>query len=294
MPVDRLLTGLCAMLLGGAALATDDAAPVFSQGVISDVGWQWRITFAPDGRTAYFARSDGFFPATRQATIMVSVVHEGAWSAPEVASFSGRHPDMDPAFSPDGQRLFFSSVRDGREDIDLFVMERRGEDWSEPLRLDERVNTPQDELYPSVSADGTLYFARGPLRPAAGAHFDIFSARREGDGFSTAEPLPAAINTAPAAGGGLQDAWEFNPEISPDGRTLLFASLRPGGAGVGDLYLSRRVDGAWTPARNLGAPVNTAADEYHPTRSPDGRQLYFVRRGEAGGDFHAVPFPAFD
>ena len=34
--------------------------------------------------------------------------------------------------------------------------------------------------------------------------------------------------------------------------------------------------------------VNTAADEYHPTLSRDGKALYFVRRPPGKGDFFVV------
>ena len=41
-------------------------AEIFAPGVISDSREQWRITFTPNGKTAYFASSDEFFPFTRQ------------------------------------------------------------------------------------------------------------------------------------------------------------------------------------------------------------------------------------
>ena len=46
--------------------------------------------------------------------------------------------------------------------------------------------------------------------------------------------------------------------------------------------------GEWTAARNLGPTVNTASDEYHPTLSRNGRELYFVRRIPEPGDFYVV------
>jgi hypothetical protein len=272
----------------------EPAAELVAPGVLSDAQEQWRITFTADGRTAYFASSPGFFPVTRQATIYVSRLVDGAWTAPEVAPFSGRYSDIDPFVAPDGRRLYFSSIRpvDGvvRGDIDLWYVERTANGWGEPVRLGPEVNTDADELYASADARGTLYFASGPPSPQPGRHWDIYRAERAGDGFAPREALPAAVNTSPAPGGGLQAAWEFNPEISPDGRTLVFASLRPGGHGLGDLYVSRFERGAWTPARNLGPPVNTAADEYHPTLSPDGRMLWFARRvsRQTGGDFYRV------
>ena len=126
-----------------------------------------------------------------------------------------------------------------------------------------------------------------------GKHYDIYRAKKAGRGFAPREALGAGVNTKPSADDPHpQAAWEFNPEISRDGTLLLFTSLRPGGHGLGDLYVSRLVRGVWTPAKNLGPGVNTAADEYHPTLSHDGRQLYFVRRGPNPGDFFTVPVAA--
>lgn len=268
-------------------------AEVFAPGVISDGREQWRITFTPNGKTAYFATSDGFFPFTRQATIYVSHYERGAWTAPEVAPFSGTYSDIDPSLAPNGRRLYFSSIRpvDGvvNGDVDLWVVERTAHGWGEPVHLGPEVNRPDaDELYPSVDASGTLYFASGPLFPQPGKHFDVYRAEREGDGFAEREALGAGVNTEPVAGGGLQDAWEFNPEVSVDGKTLVFTSLRPGGYGLGDLYVSHLRGGEWGPARNLGPSVNTASDEFHPTLSRNRQDLYFVRRIPRRGDFYRI------
>lgn len=287
-------TALLAVLaLAGLSLQTSEPV-VFSPGVISDEKWQWRLTFTPDGRTAYFSESDGFFPGTRQASIYVSHLRGNTWSAPELAPFSGTHTDMDPFVTPDGNRLYFSSIRPDvkgapKPDLDLWMVEKRGAGWSEPVKLGPEVNSDADELYASASSDGTIYFASGPLAPAPGKHWDIYRATRRGAGFAPREPLGAGVNTQPSASDATPvAAWEFNPEISADGTLLVFASLRPGGLGAGDLYASRFADGAWTAAVNLGAPVNSAADEYHPTLSRDGRQLYFVRRPGTHGEFFVV------
>ncbi|MDQ3069964.1 MAG: hypothetical protein M3R55_09580 [Acidobacteriota bacterium] len=282
------------LLVLSLSTAAVQGPQIFAPGSISDANEQWRITFTPDGRTAYFAESEKFFPFTRKATIYTSTLGNGGWSAPVVAPFSGTHSDIDPFITPDGQRLYFSSIRPvagaTRGDIDIWMVERTAQGWSEPMHLGPEVNTDGDELYPSASSDGTIYFASGPQAPAAGKHYDIYRARRAGKGFSSREVLGAGINTQPAATDpGPQAAWEFNPEVSADGTLMVFTSLRPGGHGLGDLYVSRFARGEWTPAQNLGAAVNTSADEYHPTLSRDQTQLYFVRRGPAPGDFYSVP-----
>lgn len=275
-----------------------DTAVVFASGAISDGQEQWRITFTADGRTAYFTSSAGFFPITRQATIFESQLVNGAWTTPTVAPFSGTYSDIDPYISPNGNRLYFSSIRPvngvTRGDIDIWMVERTSAGWGAPIRLGPEINSPDDELYASATANGTLFFASGPLFPQPGKHFDIYSAERAGNGFTPRQALGRGVNTTPVPGGGLQDAWEFNPEITSDGKTLLFTSLRPGGYGFGDIYVSRLVGGEWTTARNLGPLVNTASDEFHPTLTQNRRELYFVRRIPNNGDFYRIATNALD
>jgi Tol biopolymer transport system component len=254
---------------------------VVAEGVISTRAEEWRISFAPDGQTAYFARSDGFFPQTREATIMETTLVDGTWTEPVVASFSGEFPDIDPWVSPDGEHIYFSSIRpiggETRADVELFRVDRTENGWSEAVHLAE-LGSDLDELGLSVAADGTAVFASD--RPGAVGGWDLYIATAEGDGFTTPEPL-AELNTA---------VWEFNPAIDADGTTLLFTSIgRPGGTGLGDLFVSEREGDGWSADRPL--TLNTGADEYHPSLSPDGETLYFVRR-TGQGDLYELDWAA--
>lgn len=49
---------------------------------------------------------------------------------------------------------------------------------------------------------------------------------------------------------------DFAPVVSPDGNYLFFASDRPGGQGMQDIWVSQRVNGEWAKPKNLGTPVN--------------------------------------
>lgn len=255
-------------------------ASLFGPDVISTDAEEYRISFAPDGGTAYFGRGDGFFPQTQRATIVESVLVDGAWSDATVAGFSGVYPDIDPWVSPDGAGLFFSSIRpvDGvaRRDADLWRVDREDDGWGEPVHLGA-VNSDANELGGSVSADGVLWFASD----RSGA-WDLYSAQPAADGYAAPEPV-AALNTP---------LWEFNPAISADGSTLLFTSIgREGTSRLGDLFVSRLTGGEWSEARPLR--VNTSADEYHASWSSDGSTLYFVRRA-ANGDLYEVPWAEAD
>lgn len=187
---------------------SDSPAQLFAPSIISDRREQWRITFSRDGKTAYFAASDGFFPITRSASIYVTRYRTGRWSTPQLAPFSGRFPDMDPALSPDGRRLYFTSIRPvagtPRVDTDPWYVDRTPAGWSEPIHLGPEINTEDDELYASVDDAGTLYFASGPMRPQHAMHFDIYRARPDGTGFTPRVALPATINRKPTPGGGCR------------------------------------------------------------------------------------------
>ena len=207
---------------------------VLGAGVISTNAEEYRISFTPDGATAYFARSDAFFPQSRDATIMESRLVDGAWTEPTVAAFSGEHPDIDPWVAPDGESIYFSSIRpvDGveRSDVELFRVDREADGWSKPAHL-VALASPGDELGASVDADGVVWFASDRAGGAGG--WDIYSASRTEDGH--ADPQPSAINSG---------VWEFNPAIDPAGTTLVFTSIsRDGGSGLGDLFVTTASDG---------------------------------------------------
>ncbi|HEY0769251.1 MAG TPA: hypothetical protein VGD31_02885, partial [Sphingobacteriaceae bacterium] len=71
-----------------------------------------------------------------------------------------------------------------------------------------------------------------------------------------------------------------DPHISPDGKTLLFVSDKPGGMGGYDIYRSFLVEGQWTSPENLGDNVNTSHDEAFPFLYYN--TLYFSSDGHPG------------
>lgn len=284
-----LFTAAC--LMGGPSAQAGETCPApqkFAEGVASTDAWEWRLTFDRAGRRMYWARTGTFWPATRErATIQTSRRARHGWEAPQVAAFSGVHSDMDPALSPNGRYLVFSSERprpDGQAgQMDLWRVERRGKGWGEPVHLGDSVNSAGDELYASMDRSGTLYFASN-----RDGGFDIYRSAALGNGgYAPAEKLPGLVNTS--------QRWEFNPEIAPDGRTLLFVrldlpdALPDLGHGLGDLYVSRLGPEGFREPVNLGPCVNTATDEFHPTVMWHRKRLFFARNAGVGSDFYGVP-----
>lgn len=79
------------------------------------------------------------------------------------------------------------------------------------------------------------------------------------------------------------NTWDSHPTISYDGKTLIFSSLRPGGFGATDLYMStRKDDGTWSLPVNLGPEINTSNYEMTPFLHSDSQTLYFSSKGHGG------------
>jgi len=77
--------------------------------------------------------------------------------------------------------------------------------------------------------------------------------------------------------------WESQPSISSDGRTLYFASERPGGIGSSDIWVTTKNEyGKWTKPVPLDTTINTKQAETSPFIHPDGHTLYFCSNGHPG------------
>lgn len=77
--------------------------------------------------------------------------------------------------------------------------------------------------------------------------------------------------------------WEF----------AYWTSTRPGGFGGNDIWSSKKIDGAWQEAQNLGPNVNSEASEHHSLPSKDGKSLYITairERGYGGEDIWVLPY----
>lgn len=91
----------------------------------------------------------------------------------------------------------------------------------------------------------------------------------------------APVNLGPVINSSFGDN---NATLTPDGLSLYFASDRPGGLGLTDLWVARRasLDSPWEAPVNLGAPVNTPFADGAPALSIDGH-LLFLHSNRPGG-----------
>ena len=161
--------------------------------------------------------------------------------------------------------------------------------FTEPSKV-PNINTSSADGCGSISSDGLeLYIAS--FHPYGGdeCHSDIYVATRSTveDTWSTPIKLGPPVNT---------DRPENCPCISADGLELYFndgwtpflisgCTHRPGGYGMGDLWVSTRMskDDSWSEPVNLGPNVNSSYREAGPSISSDGLSLYFQSFERAGG-----------
>ena len=96
---------------------------------------------------------------------------------------------------------------------------------------------------------------------------------------------PVNIETIPGTSSEFNTPFNDGcPIQAPDGLSFYIASNRPGGMGGQDIWVARRTSrtAPFGAPQNLGAPVNTAADDFCPT-PVSGNGLFFVStRAQAG------------
>ena len=219
-----------------------------------------------------------------------SVKKDGKWQKAAYLSNKINTPDFNEgseAISQDGKFLFFTGCNrpDGLGRCDIYVAQKKGDDWGKPFDLSPPVNTSGWESQPSISADGrTLYFVSN--RKGGYGGYDIWKSKLTEKGWGEPENLGPNINTA---------ANEQSPFIHADDSTLYFCSNGWPGMGGQDLFVSKLgKNGVWQKPENLGYPINTNGDESGLTISANGSTAYFASNNlnSAGGfDIYTFELP---
>ena len=252
------------------------AADLLGPGVISTGLQETTAALSPDGQTLLFLRSDF---AEKDDTILLAHRQGNSWSAPEVAPFSGQWHDSEPAFAPDGKRVYFVSNRPphaGEAPVtaemggqhfagtNLWYVERQSNGrWGEPVHVDGAHNDGAMLYNPTVAANGDIYFSAH--RPDSGKFYQVYVIHAAGQGYSAPERVDL----------GDSEHNRMDPCIDPKGRFLLYAGNEGDSLGSADIYIAfRQADGRWGKPEHLGGDVNTAALENAPTLGPGFGELY--------------------
>ncbi len=256
----------------------------FAEGIISTKeNSEFELTFSIDGLRIYFSRR---VPNEKQK-IFESEFTDGTWTTPKIASFSNDR-DETSFITPDGNFFFFGSERPipnkpnkGNFDMNIWMMSKTKNGWSEPTPVPEPLNYVQDEneQWPSsnnnflFSNDNRTFYFTTMMKGAES--IKLYETSFDGVNFSQ----PKAIN-------GLFDDEKYivySAVISPDGNYLVFNSFgAPGGEGGEDIFVSKKTENGWSKAKSIGTLVNTKDEESSPRFSRDGKYFFFSRAENFG------------
>ena len=173
--------------------------------------------------------------------------------------------DFNAAFSPDGQTFYFSRSVKGKYKIYRSTFD--GKDWTKP-GLAPFSESEYAEADPFITPDGTLYYISDRMKgPSATIpDFDIWFVRPLTNGEWTAPENLHVVNA---------DSTEYYVSLSSNGN-IYFASNRTGGYGDHDIYVSKLIDGKYSPPENLGPDINSSQMEHDPFISMDERFIIFT------------------
>jgi hypothetical protein len=269
----------CLMLIGSGYAQTihpdsdltqtppGDMPQIFAPGIISlENRFETYPTFSPDGNEMFFSVVNANWS---QGKILHSQKQNNIWSEPDTAIFSNNnYINWESFISPDGNRQFFASNRPSSLNMDIWMVERTTDStWSDPVRLDNPVNSNADDGSACVTNNGTLYFKSRRSGGIGGSW--LYRSPLTNGSYSQVESLGNLINTG---------AQETEPFMAPDESYLIFTSYTRPGYGGWDLWICfRNTDSSWTEPINMGPNINTEDDEYGPRVSLGGNYLFFTR-----------------
>lgn len=177
--------------------------------------------------------------------------------------------------SVDEEQMYFTRRgADRRDNESFFESHKENGKWSLATELGEPINTPGNEGALCLSPDRMSFYLTCCSRYDSYGSCDLYTSQRHGNQWTEPKNLGKTVNST---------AWDSQPCLSSDGRTLYFVSSRKGSKGGSDIFCTvMQSDGSWNSPVNLGDSINTPADEMAPFIHADGRTLYFSSEGHPG------------
>ena len=220
------------------------------------------IAFSPSGDTMYFARetyySKSFYKdsivkngstkeqasvinlyrATRCTKKEITWKNNGncnfnkGWNVTELEINSGYYSMKNPALSCDGKTLYFSSdMPGGFGNYDIYKSEIKDDgSLGEPINLGQKINTEEQEVFPHICCDDTLYFSSNGHLGLGG--LDVFYSKNIDDKWSNVRNVGLPVNS---------NSDDFAFKMGEDCTNGFVSSNRSGGVGSDDIYAIKKI-----------------------------------------------------
>ncbi len=189
---------------------------------------------------------------------------KGNWSRPVLLDKDGKinsdnANNGSAVFNRKFNTLYFTRCMVAKKAIlgcGIFTSSKRGKTWSDPVLLPIAADSIRVG-HPAISKnEKIMYFASDLPNGYGGRDIWVAKRRRKNKAFGKPRNLGEAINSS---------GDERYPTLRQmrDGHTYLyFTSNGRGGMGGWDMFRSELVEGKWTPAVNLGYPLNSSSDDF--------------------------------
>ena len=194
-------------------------------------------------------------------------------------SINTQYSEYVNTITTDGGMLFFTrnipsaELNSGFQE-EFFFSKKKDTAWGRSVNLGQPINTAGNEGGLFISPDGRFLFFAACDRADGVGSCDLYWSRKEDGRWGTPQNLGPAVNSG---------TWDSQPSFSGDGKTLYFASKRPGGLGSSDIWKTILLDDYnWSEPVNLGDSVNSSREEMAPFIHPDDQTLYFSSKGHTG------------
>ena len=277
-----LLAAALALYGGSEALAQSNLKPIGAP-INTREYREHAFAISGDGRTFVYVQDR---PDGTKVLMSIRTNENSPWETPQIIKTISdkiqKGKITGTSLTYDGREVFFDAIfPSGFGDRDIFYAKRIGSEWSEPINVGEPLNTAMYEGSPSVSQDGKmLFFVREKFEKYRGTEscYTIWAANRaDDDTWTNFEKMGDPINSE----------CERAITLMPDSRTLIFSSIRGGGAGGFDLYQTElQEDGTWTFPRDLDF-INTPNHEDYSAITGNTEEIYI----EIKGDIYVAPLP---
>ncbi|OJJ14294.1 hypothetical protein BKI52_43200 [marine bacterium AO1-C] len=283
------------------------------------------VEYAPavsnDGKTMIFQSNNN--EGKHWRLYQSNLSESGQWSNPSAINSinnfqGGAHYVAGPSLSKNADTLYFCASYDSEgKNRDIYYAVKSSDSWGEPISIGSPINSDAYDGFPSISADGqSLYFMRpdttgeiknlkakkkdprknkdprhikigddGKVTQYKGICYTLYVSRKDASGkWQKPEVLPNVIN----------NGCEKCPRIMPDNATLIFSSVRKGGKGDFDLYVSTvDVKGNWTEPRALDF-ANTKDKDQFANIPLSNEVMYYNSKGRRNDDiFKVSPLPDY-
>lgn len=180
------------------------SSPVQLTGDVNGKYHDGPATFNATGDTVYFTRNNYIgrkvikSKETEQVNLKIyqAVKKDTTWTGIKEFVFnSNDYSTGHPSLSSDGNKMYFASdMPGGLGGSDIWMTEKANGEWGKPVNLGPTINTPFNEMFPTIFHDTALYFSSEGHYNFGG--LDLFKAVNMGSGWSESKNMGFPLNSS--------------------------------------------------------------------------------------------------